>query len=133
MEDPWNPTKDEIMEWAYDVGAEYPGQDWEIVAVAHLENAELLLNLASDENCPKRRWTLVNLYLVVGNEIRTKKYSDNIEYFKKILIKASKIENLNIQKWVKRSHDLINHPEKFDYRAWCLGYLAAERVEYECD
>jgi hypothetical protein len=61
--DPWNPTKKEIIEWAYN-NQPQPEQDWEL-AVTEVENATLLLTLAADDNCKKRLFFLSCLYLAL--------------------------------------------------------------------
>lgn len=50
-----------------------------------------------------------------------------------IINKIGNIDMPIINKWVERSKDLIKHPNKFDYNAWCRGYLAADYVEYKIE
>ena len=52
--DPWNPTEEEIVKWAYN-REKVPIQDWEL-AVNSIENIEMIISFVEDVNCPKRRF-----------------------------------------------------------------------------
>lgn len=70
MIDPWNPTSSEIRSWAYDPEADDPCQDWAL-ALSWLQDESVYLSLAADDRCPKRRFFLSLLYLMVGDAVRT--------------------------------------------------------------
>jgi len=127
MRDPYNATKEEIINWAYDEEADHPEQDWDLVSVARFENIDLLIGLVIDDKCPKRKWALYQLYFIIGGSIQCKDSKKNLEI---ILEKAKSVDNTSIKKWVNRSLDLLMHPEKFSYDAWCRGYLASDLVDY---
>lgn len=52
MKDPWNPTTQEIIEWAYTEHAVFPEQDWDLSICDN--TAEIILSIASDTNCPSQ-------------------------------------------------------------------------------
>ena len=119
FKDVWNPTQKEIKKWAYsdeiiDV------QDWEL-AVAEFENIPMICALVDDERCKQTSFFLSALYVFTGDIIR----SADSEIFEKLsqLLKqvkgTAKSEKLKL--WIKRSQDIINHPEQYDYKYWGLG------------
>src|SRR5262245_15036487 len=69
MTNPWQPSPDEIREWAYTVGAMEPCQDWDL-ALLWSCHEKALLDCASDDACPNRIYMLGILYLVVGDAVR---------------------------------------------------------------
>ena len=68
VHDPWNPMPDEVREWAYDAEALAPCEDWDL-ALSWAQHERAYLELASDEACPKRRYFLAVLYLMVGDAV----------------------------------------------------------------
>ncbi|MDM5188871.1 hypothetical protein QUF99_16570 [Bacillus sp. DX4.1] len=119
MKDPWNPTKKEIIEWAYKERAFLPEQDWDLAICTNF--VETILNIASDENCPNQDFFLHCLYLLVGDAIRTHGNTYNIESLQNILQSAANSTNTDILKWVERSRTLLSRPETFCYDLWCDG------------
>jgi hypothetical protein len=121
MENPWNPTAEELRRWAYDSHALYPVQDWDIVISADAEHDELFVQLAADDTCPKCGVFLSILYLAVGDAvssdfgIRSKSSTVNL------ILLGDRYAHPAIRKWQERSRTLIEHPETFDYRRWCSG------------
>ena len=122
FKDVWNPTQKEIKKWAYsdeiiDV------QDWEL-AVAEFENIPMICALVDDERCKQTSFFLSALYVFTGDIIR----SADSEIFEKLsqLLKqvkgTAKSEKLKL--WIKRSQDIINHPEQHSNKYWsiCSAY-----------
>ena len=66
--DPWNPSPGEIRAWAYDAESLEPCQDFKL-ALSWSWHEKALLECASDDRCPKRRYFLDVLYLIVGNAV----------------------------------------------------------------
>lgn len=121
MKDPWNPTTKEIIEWAYTEDAIFPEQDWDL-SVCNITNVtEMILNIASDTNCPNQVFFLHCLYLLVGDAIRTNGNTYNIESLQNILQSAANSTNTDILRWVERSQTLLSKPETFCYDLWCDG------------
>lgn len=120
MIDPWNPTREEIIEWAYSDELE-PEQDWNL-AVTEINNASLLLTLASDDNCPKRLYFLFCLYLLVGDDVRTNGGAHGgVEAITLVLNHAEVFPHGDIIKWIERSRQLLAEPNLFVYSDWCDG------------
>jgi len=67
MKDPCNPQK---VIWAYDSKALCPVQDFNL-AVADLSLAEVILDIASDDECPKQLLFLQCAYLIIGDAVRS--------------------------------------------------------------
>ncbi len=125
MKDPWNPTKEEIRQWAYESDKFLPPQDWELV-VGRIENSKLLLELTCDETCPQNIWALSCLYFLVGDYIRRKIKPYSLEDLLNVLEEAKKSNVSYVTRWVEKSYDLIKDPERFNYNEWCNGELANE-------
>ena len=123
--DPWNPTWPEISDWAFDLEAGHPCQDWEL-ALLWRGFEDLYLELAADESCPKSGFFLSLLYLIVGDQVRRLPDSQIAFNLKDFIAKADRFNCRALEVWQQRSRDLLRHPEKFDYDQWCAGGLAYE-------
>jgi hypothetical protein len=118
MRDTWNPTISEIEKWAYST-EKLPDQDWEL-AVALLINLEVLIKLAKDADCPKHKFFLGALYVLVGDIVRSKdtnKSSNLIEMLQNHIHSESE----DIKSWAERSLDLLENPSSYSYKYWGLG------------
>lgn len=120
MKDPWNPTEEEIRDWAFDVNKLCPVQDWDL-AVADLKYKKALLSLASDPACPKREFFLAVLYLIVGDAVRSRWQAHRQSEINKLLAEACRYSDVSVLRWVERSQHLIGNPGEFDYNLWCSG------------
>lgn len=118
MIDPWNPTQEEIKEWAYDKNAVCE-QDWEL-AVYDFENIDLILELVNDKKCPKRRFFLGCLYVFSGDIVRRGRNLE-IDKLRIIIEKASKYTEAWIVNWTKRTSILLSDPSNYSYEYWGLG------------
>ncbi|TPV54582.1 hypothetical protein FJ444_18955 [Aestuariibacter sp. GS-14] len=123
MKDPWNPINEELREWAFDADALWPTQDFDL-AVGELYLSEIILELASDDSCPKQRFFVRCAYLIVGDAVRTDYKTESKDDVEVFLEKAEKTGNTFLLKFVEHSKDLIQKPSKFDYDQWCDGGLA---------
>jgi hypothetical protein len=124
FKDEWNPTKEEIEKWAFDTQA-YGIQDWEL-AVYDVKNIDLILGLATDKTCPKRKFFLRCLYVFVGDTVRRNRKKE-IDELNEILLKANRYEVEIIKKWIERSRELLLNPESYDYKFWGLSSEYAEQ------
>jgi len=139
--DPWNPKVEEIRAWAFDEEAYAPEQDFELSLT---ENGyfDVVLELASNSDCPKRPFFLMCLYLIVGECFRGKYVSptESIPNFDKRWRKSSRevkefVESVSeqsdslITNWRNRSINLFQNPQVIDYSEWCMGGIAFR----ECD
>lgn len=132
LKDPFNPTREEILEWAYDAESYAPEEDFDLY-ITDVENADLLLMFVADPTCPKRRFFLSCLYLLVGDTVRSEGKAHDLAQVERILDVAVVGNNVDVGRWVALSRDLIAHPEKFDYDAWCSGGLAYGSIDPEGD
>jgi hypothetical protein len=120
---PWNPSPDEIRIWAHTPGAVEPCQDWDLALCCSLHE-KALLQTASDESCPKRRYMLAVLYLVVGDAVRSGFRSRPRPIIEGFLSHAKEYDHPDIRAWRRRSQELLANPMDFDYDLWCGGGLA---------
>ncbi len=123
--DPWNPTWSEINDWAFDATAQDPCQDWGL-ALLWQGFEDLYLELAANDNCPKNRFFLSILHLMVGDQVRRTPDAQVAFDLKDFIAKADRFDSKALTTWQTRSSDLLRHPEKFDYDQWCAGGLASE-------
>lgn len=112
-------SSDSITKWAYKKSkrTSVAGMD-EVMAT--LENADLLLTLASDINCPRRAFALRCLYSMVGASV-SKHIDVDIAKINVLLDKANGSSDLVIINWVNRSRLILRDLRKYDYIEWCQG------------
>lgn len=121
FEDAVNPTDEEIVRWAYIKGAHYPPemeQDWDLCVTSPMR-ADLLVRLASDDQCPNRVFFLSCLYLLVGDAVRTKGQTWPLKEVSAWITRTPVNGPKDIALFFQRSADLLDHPETFDYNKWC--------------
>jgi hypothetical protein len=123
--DPWNPTPDELRAWAYDTNAVEPCQDWDLV-LCWAPHVNAHLELASDESCPKRRYFLAILYLLVGDAVRTNFRNHLRLSIEDWIARGDVHTHPAIRLWQERSRRLLEAPEQFNYEQWCAGGFARE-------
>lgn len=122
MHDPWNPSPDEIREWAYDADALAPCEDFDL-ALQWTRHEKALFECASDGRCPKQDFFLRVLYLIVGDAARTGYRSTPLPIVEGFIKRGDEYRNPAIQTWQHRSRELIKNPKHFEYEAWCAGGL----------
>ena len=113
----------EIKMWAFGKDAPPPSQDHELTLISLGVN-ELLLELASDGNCPKQREFLSCLYLLVGDAVMTDGQGTLFHEVEQLLELGNESAHPLIEIWIERSRRLLKQPDEFDYRLWCGGELA---------
>lgn len=122
MIDPYNPTKDEITEWAFEKKS-YLIQDWELVLIQDISNIDLIVTLYKDDKCEKKKFFLSCLYVYIGDFVRTKhlKSQSEIIFSEELLRKSLNDSDSEISIWAKRATDLMENPDKYTYEYWGLG------------
>ena len=120
MRDPWDPSPDEIRQWAYTVNAVEPCEDWDL-ALLWSCHEKALLECASDDHCPNRIYMLRILYLVVGDAVRSDFRSRPRPVIDGLIDRGDSYEHPSIRLWQQRSRELLRDPSSFDYKAWCAG------------
>ncbi len=126
MDDPWNPTPNEIREWAYTEGALEPCQDWDL-ALSWCGHERAFLEIAADDDCPGRLYILNVLYLMVGDAVRTGYRGTPRPVVEGFVERGTQYAHPDIQLWQERSRNLMANPDSFDYDLWCAGGMAARR------
>ena len=121
-------SDNQLRNWAYNpdqfVGME---QDFELL-VANLDRANLILECASDDDCPKQLFFLSCAFLIVGDAIRSNGDSSVFvaqeEEILAFVRQAEKTGNALLLEFVWRARDLIENPSTFEYDLWRGGELA---------
>ena len=121
-----HPSSVNIIKWAYQkpkpstVGLKQDVQSAWDEAITTIDNADLLLTLALDRNCPRRVNILRYLYFLVGTSVSRHAGSD-VAKIKELLETAKSSSDKVIINWVTRSRIILGDLRKFDYTEWCLG------------
>ena len=119
--DPWNPSRDEVLQWAYDENAFAPTQDFDL-ALSWCPGLETLtLKLANEDACPKRQFFLAILYLMIGDAVRSRYHVASRSKVEHLLEQADAYEHESLRRWQSRARELLEHPDRFDYDTWCRG------------
>lgn len=108
-----------ITKWAYQKSILKSTPEWD-EEITIMENADLLLTLASDQKCPQRASVLKCLYSLVGISA-SKHVEGDKEKIKVLLDKAQSSPDQIILNWVNRSRIILGDLRKFDYVEWCQG------------
>ncbi len=126
LENPLDPTPDDLRRWAYTPDADYPDempQDWDLM-VADIEKAEQLVELASAMDCPNRTFFLGCLYILAGDCVRLVHHRHEIPRLRNVFKCVRPDAPADVRRWVERSNRLLDHPEEFEYQGWGWGDLA---------
>src|SRR3989338_108406 len=108
-----------ITKWAYQKSKQKSIPEWdELITI--IDNADLLLTLALDQNCPQRASILKCLYSLVGTSA-SKHFEGDIAKINALLEKAKSSPDQVILNWVNRSRMILGDLRKFDYTEWCQG------------
>lgn len=118
--DAWNPTREEVLRWAYTPNVYAPDQDFEL-AVYDAEFHDLILQCADDQACPQQYFFLSCLYVLVGDAVRT-----NWKVFSQVTItnfieKGQQAHDSDVQNWAERAKKLIVEPALYNYDQWGLS------------
>ena len=108
-----------ISKWAYQKSKLTSIPDWD-EQITTIENADLLLTLALDQNCPQRAFILRCLYSLVGASA-SKHVDRDIAKINMLLDKANSSSDTVIINWVNRSRIILRDLKKYDYIEWCQG------------
>ncbi len=112
-------THHSIKKWAFKKSKPKSVPDWDS-RITTIKNADLLLTLAQDQNCPQRASVLRCLYTLVGISV-SKHTALDIEAINKLLDKAEASSDRIILNWVDRSRVILKDLRKYDYIEWCQG------------
>ncbi len=108
-----------ITKWAYQKSKIKSLAGWDEM-VTTIENGDLLLTLALDQNCPQRASILKCLYSLVGTSASRHVEAD-VAKINELLEKAKSSHDQIILNWVDRSRIILGDLRKFDYMEWCQG------------
>ena len=108
-----------ITKWAYQKSKLNSIPEWDEL-ITTIENADLLLTLVLDQNCPRRASVLKCLYSLVGTSA-SKHIEADIEKINMLLDKAKSSSDQVILNWVNRSRIILIDLKKYDYVEWCQG------------
>ena len=128
MNNPWDPSPDEIRAWAYTANAGEPCEDWPL-ALIWSGHEKALLDCASDDACPNRVFMLGVLYLAVGDAVRSNFGSRPKPVIEGFVDRGDAYPHPDIKLWQSRSRALLRDPSGFDCDAWCAGGLARSRAK----
>ena len=120
MRDPFNPTPDEIREWASTKGAMEPEQDWDL-HLAKLRYLDLYVSLAADQSCPSWDYFLRVLYLIVGDAVRSAFRAESRKSIEELLQMTERYPQHYFRVLRERSAKLLLDPNIFNYDDWCAG------------
>ena len=117
----FDPSENSLREWARS-GLPWPVEDFDLL-VASEDRAALLVELASS---PAREFALHCLYLIVGDAVRSDFNTSSRAQIEAMLADAEGASSSDpaIGRWIAESHDLLEHPDHFEYGLWCDGGLA---------
>jgi hypothetical protein len=124
MQDPWNPSADDVRTWARSPDPVEPCEDWDL-ALSWARHDPAYLELAADDACHARRYLLRVLYLIVGDAVRTGYRTAGRGDIEALLARADAYAHPDIRLWQRRSRDLLAGRVAFDYESWCAGGLAS--------
>lgn len=114
----------QLRSWAYQpdqfIGM---GQDFELL-IGGLHHADIILECASDNQCPKQLFFLKCAYLIVGDAVSSSFITFSETDVLNFVRRAEKTGNMHLLEFTWRARDLIENPSNFDYDLWCGGELA---------
>lgn len=113
------PSPLSIRKWAYQLSKLQSMPEWDD-QITTIENADLLLTMAVDQQCPQRAAVLKCLYFLVGYSA-SKHISGDIYKINMLLDKVQSSPDQIILNWVNRSRIILHDLRKFDYTEWCKG------------
>jgi hypothetical protein len=122
--DPLDPSFDELRAWAAS-GELAPMQDWDLM-ISDESNGEDLQRLVEERL--QGRFFLGCLYILAGDAVRTGFRNTDENRLGQLIDRAHRSSDPWLVKWAERTQELIAHPEKFDYSAWCGGALASDPI-----
>jgi hypothetical protein len=124
MHDPWRPSWEEIRAWAYSTDPE-PCQDWALACAWQEGYFRDYIGLAARDDCPRRRFFLHIVYLVVGDKVRR---GDAAWQVQALIEKGDGVRHPDVRRWEERSRELLAAPDSFDYFDWGAGGWSGYRT-----
>ena len=125
MKDTFNPTYEEIKNWAYSSEPSYPEQDWDIIVFDRIDDVKLTsltLEIASDTDCPKQDSFIHFLNIMTGTVARFAAKNGfeekKLKKLNELILKAEKSSSQLVLDWANRSKKIIQSPETFRYEDW---------------
>ena len=119
-------TSSELRDWAYRPESfNGVGQDVELV-VANLGNADIILECAADNRCPKQRFFIDCACLIVGDAVRSSGIAPSERDILAFARRAEKTGNEYLLELAWRARALLEDPSSFDHEYWCAGGLVRE-------
>ncbi|MGZ3864785.1 MAG: hypothetical protein ACXVPN_16045 [Bacteroidia bacterium] len=118
-----NPTIDEVREWGYDEDKSFLDQDEDLILHSPLY-IPILIELASDMNCPKTDYcfSILQYYSAIQLSHRTKELADIVSHLRQSSVTSSRdLENWRT-KYISIS-DLVSNPKR-------LSEKEAEEIAY---
>ncbi len=116
----WNPTREEVVRWAFTPNVYAPDQDFELAVVHAPELHNLILQCATDEACPQRFFFLSCLYVLVGDAVRSKWKMFPRATITNLIKKGQQAQATDVKKWAERAKQLIVEPTTYNYDQWGL-------------
>ena len=128
IKDEFNPTEDELRQWAAEPGALHPTDDWELVLAWGMEPGRLrtIATLAADTTLPNARFFLIVLYTWVSWAARNKDFDSWRKQYDRWLDEVRGNKDPAVKQWRYRARRIFQGIDKFDYDAW-WGIFAKDR------
>ncbi len=107
FDDPYKPTAPELRLWAYGGGGSTcPEQDWDII-VDWLIHADLVIQIAADDHCPRQSYFQHVLYVVVAQSVRDGSIRSNPKKLDTLLEAAKDTMHSIVQEWLADARILL--------------------------
>jgi len=122
---PVDPAPEELQRWAYNpdsVRLDLMPVDWDLL-VANDRLAQMLFDLAFDQQCPARRFALHCMYIYAADAIRTGFRAHPRRKVRKFVERAEEQGDAWLTTWAHNVRALQSRPDLFDYYDWCEGGL----------
>ena len=117
-----NPTSEEVRKWAYSED-DWPHDEWDLF-LSWTREVDLFIELATDNECPKKDFFLHMLYYLVGTTYGEPEKSDKLDRIRYYSDKGVGIKHGAIRKWRKDIDDLLKQRVKYEYDNWRGGLFA---------
>jgi hypothetical protein len=97
--DPWDPTRDEVLQWAYTQRAFAPNQDFELAVIHNVALYNAMLACAADASCPKQRFFLGCLYVLIGDAVRSSRDRFSRSVIERLIQQGIEAVDPGVQLW----------------------------------
>jgi len=105
MHNIWNPTHDEIREWAYE-GSNLPHAHW-ASTLNDFNNLPVLIELAGDRSCPNRKFFLDCLYKFTEEVVERGNMHELVRLETTLEKLATYVQAASIEAWIGDSQKLL--------------------------